>query len=121
MGWQSAEEFGDTSRPPASLLRAYYELRLRISDFLVRTRNDSSVPRIQVAPLAKYLDQLDYLQKLISPDHIGIGPDFIHGIPERREETVNRVVLPREFIGDLPWEYVKDSMTSANFQMSPAA
>ena len=32
-----------------------------------------------VATIERFLDEIDYLMKLVGPDHIGLGPDFTHG------------------------------------------
>ena len=53
---------------------------LCLSDFLMRNASNAvaGAPSPQ-APLSVYLDHLDYLKRLVGPDHIGIGPDFVHG------------------------------------------
>ncbi len=30
--------------------------------------------------VSRYVDEFDYLMKLVGPDHIGLGPDFTHGL-----------------------------------------
>ena len=53
---------------------------LCLSDFLVRNAANArpGAPTAQ-APLSVFLDHLDYLKRLVGPDHVGIGPDFVDG------------------------------------------
>jgi membrane dipeptidase len=32
------------------------------------------------ATVARYVDEIDYIVKLVGPDHVGLGPDFVHGL-----------------------------------------
>jgi membrane dipeptidase len=53
---------------------------LSLSDFLVRNATNArpGAPTPQ-APLSVFIDHLEYLKHLVGPDHIGLGPDFVHG------------------------------------------
>lgn len=52
-----------------------------ISDFLVRNPESAKQhgPRSPRAQLPAYLDQLDYLRRLVGADHVALGPDFVWG------------------------------------------
>jgi len=78
------------------------------NDFHARTRNDANVPRTPQVGLEKHLDQYDYLKKLVGVDHIGLGPDFVHG-PGRNPTTgtPDRNRQPAEMYSEYPWFYVK--------------
>ena len=76
------------------------------SDFHARSRKDAATPRIPQVGLEAHLDQFDYLRKLVGADHVGLGPDFIDGLPIDYG-AVNREIIPREMISDGPWLYVK--------------
>jgi len=77
-----------------------------VNDFMVRSRKDANVPHSPRVTVEAYLDQLDYIRKLVGADHIGIGPDFIEGrqIPYA---AVNRAIIPPEMISDGEWFYAK--------------
>ena len=49
------------------------------NDFHARKASDVQVSRTPQVGLDRHLDQYDYLKRLVGVDHIGIGPDFIHG------------------------------------------
>lgn len=81
-----------------------------INDFHARTRNDEDIEITPQVSLEKHLDQYDYLKKLIGVDHIGMGPDFMHG---RYEPGDIARIIPEIWPADvysqkLPWLYVKD-------------
>lgn len=52
-----------------------------ISDFLVRNPTSSKQhgPRSPRAQLPAYLDQVDYVRRLVGVDHVALGPDFVWG------------------------------------------
>lgn len=35
-----------------------------------------------MADIARYVDEIDYLMRLVGPDHIGLAPDFLDGYNE---------------------------------------
>jgi membrane dipeptidase len=53
---------------------------LCLNDFLVRNAGNARAgePNAQ-APLSVFLDHLDHLKRLVGPDHVGLGPDFVDG------------------------------------------
>jgi len=77
-----------------------------VSDFHARSRKDASVPRTAQVGVEAYLDQFDYIRKLVGADYVALGPDFVDGLPVNYE-AVNREIIPREMISDGPWLYVK--------------
>ena len=77
-----------------------------VSDFHARSRKDAAVPHTNQVGVEAYLDQFDYVRKLVGADHVALGPDFVDGLPINYE-AVNREIVPREMISDGPWLYVK--------------
>jgi membrane dipeptidase len=53
---------------------------LALSDFLVRHAAHAADPVTPQAPLARLLDHLDHLRRLVGPEHVGLGPDFMEGL-----------------------------------------
>jgi membrane dipeptidase len=77
-----------------------------VNDFHVRNRRD---PPSSVSPhvgVEKYLDQFDYIKRRVGVDHVGLGPDFVDGMP-LNYDSVNREIITREMISDGQWRYVK--------------
>ncbi len=79
------------------------------NDFIARSRRDVNVRRTPQVGLEKYLDQFDYLRKLVGVDHIGLGTDNVEG----RVLSGNRMVSPPEAYSEQPWLYVKGYETIA--------
>ncbi|MCI0389202.1 MAG: membrane dipeptidase [Acidobacteria bacterium] len=77
-----------------------------VNDFHIRTRKDANVPHSPRVTVEKYIDQLDYIRKLVGVDHAGLGPDFVEG-RTINYDAVNRHVIPREMVSDGRWLYVK--------------
>jgi membrane dipeptidase len=77
-----------------------------VNDFMIRSRKDASSPRSPRVTVEAFLDQLDYIRKLVGVDHVGIGPDFVEGrqIPYG---AVNRAIITPEMISDGEWSYAK--------------
>lgn len=77
-----------------------------VNDFMIRSRKDKDTPHSPRVDVERYIDQFDYIRKLVGVDHIGVAPDFIEGrnIPY---ELVNRELIPREMISDGEWLYAK--------------
>jgi membrane dipeptidase len=53
---------------------------LAVSDILARNAGNADEPATPRAPLERMLDHLDHLRRLVGPDHVGLGPDFMEGI-----------------------------------------
>jgi membrane dipeptidase len=68
-----------------------------VNDFLVRNKSNSNVPITPPATLDKYLDQLDYIRKLVGVDHVGLGPDFVEGIGPIGDDSTSQTVWPIEY------------------------
>jgi membrane dipeptidase len=77
-----------------------------VNDFMIRSRKDKDIPHSPRVDVEKYIDQFDYIRKLVGVDHVGIGPDFVEGrgVPY---DLVNREIIPREMISDGTWMYAK--------------
>jgi membrane dipeptidase len=53
---------------------------LCLNDYLVRNATNAKPAEVTPqASLGTYLDHLDHLRRLVGPDHVGIGPDFVAG------------------------------------------
>jgi membrane dipeptidase len=50
---------------------------LALNDFIVRNPANAHEPVTPIAPLDRMLDHLDHLRRLVGPDHVGLGPDFV--------------------------------------------
>ena len=78
------------------------------NDFHARSRYDKEVRVTPQVSLEQHLDQYDYLRRRVGVDHIGLGPDFIHGRglqgPLSREQQ--EIMPPEAYSIDLPWHYV---------------
>ncbi|HKE36242.1 MAG TPA: membrane dipeptidase [Candidatus Baltobacteraceae bacterium] len=46
--------------------------------------------------VARYVDEIDYLMKLVGPDHIGLGPDFTYGLDSFYVDPANQFEFPPE-------------------------
>jgi membrane dipeptidase len=79
------------------------------NDFHARKASDLRVPRTPQVGLDRHLDQYDYLKRLVGVDHIGIGPDFIHGNNSsgRVSDDESLVMAPEAYSPETPWFYVK--------------
>jgi membrane dipeptidase len=77
------------------------------NDYLARGRKQTNVPRTPQVALDKYLDQFDYIRKLVGVDHAGLGPDFVKGWNIDYEHGVNREIMTPEMVSEGTWLYVK--------------
>ena len=50
---------------------------LALNDFIVRNAANAHEPVTPTASLDRMLDHLDHLRRLVGPDHVGLGPDFV--------------------------------------------
>jgi membrane dipeptidase len=83
-----------------------------VNDFHVRSRKDAAEPKSPRVTIEAYLDQFDYIKRRAGVDHVGLGPDFVDGMP-LDYRAVNREVITREMISDGEWLYVKGFETIA--------
>jgi membrane dipeptidase len=79
-----------------------------VSDFHTRNRKDAEVEYSPHATLDQYLDQFDYLKKLVGVDHIGIAPDFMTGRADVDQMGLVRDLWPADVYSEWPWNWVKD-------------
>ncbi|HEX9893604.1 MAG TPA: membrane dipeptidase [Gemmatimonadales bacterium] len=77
-----------------------------VNDFHVRSRKDAAVPQSPRVTVEAYLDQFDHIKRLVGVDHVGLGPDFVDGMP-LDYNAVNREIITRDMISDGPWRYVQ--------------
>jgi len=77
-----------------------------VNDFHVRNRKDAAIPNSPRVTVEQHLDQFDYIKKRVGVDHVGLGPDFVDGMP-LNYNAVNREVITRDMISDGEWLYVK--------------
>ena len=83
-----------------------------INDYVVR---GEEMAHLDVSPLGDvddFLEHAEYIRDLVGIDHVGLGPDFTHGRPVRRNRALfgpaaqdtgpRRYVKGFEDIGDLP-------------------
>jgi membrane dipeptidase len=73
-----------------------------VNDFLVRNKSNSNLPITPPATLDKYLDQFDYVRKLIGVDYVGLGPDFVEGIGPISDDSISQTVWPIEYYSKGP-------------------
>jgi len=80
------------------------------SDFMVRNPKNCHLPSTPQATMDQYLDQFDYIRKLVGVDHVGLGTDNVcdgdmaHCPPDLEKQ--NRLVMPIEAYSEA-WSYVK--------------
>jgi membrane dipeptidase len=77
-----------------------------VNDFHIRNRKDASVAHSPRVTVEQHIDQFDYIKKRVGVDHVGLGPDFVDGMP-LNYDAVNREVITRDMISDGEWLYVK--------------
>ena len=78
-----------------------------VNDFHVRTRNEMDLahsPRVGVSQL---VDQIAYIRDRVGIDHVGLGPDFVHGRDLNYDLYNQSLAINREIISDGPWMYIE--------------
>ncbi len=74
-----------------------------VNDFHVRGRgNTGRVPHVGIDA---HIDQYEYLRKRVGIDHVGMGTDFVDGMPIPYDGGVNRDIIPLDMI-DEPWKFI---------------
>ena len=70
-----------------------------VNDFLVRNKTNAHLDEIPQLTVEEYVDQFDYVRKLVGVDHISLASDFVVG---RNIDygNVNRAIFPREMFVD---------------------
>jgi membrane dipeptidase len=77
-----------------------------VNDFHVRGRKDADQPHSPRVSLDRHIEQFEYVRRLVGVDHVGLGPDFVDGMP-LNYAAVNREIITRDMISDGEWLYVK--------------
>ncbi|MFC2166257.1 dipeptidase [Acidobacteriota bacterium] len=78
-----------------------------VNDFHIRGKKDIHVAHSPRIGIKEHVDQYDYIKKLVGVDHIGIGPDFIHGRGINYDLVNQSMAINREIISDGEWLYLK--------------
>jgi membrane dipeptidase len=76
------------------------------NDYLIRNRKDAKIPHSPQVTVEEYVDQFEYIKKLVGVDHVGLGPDFVEG-RNINYDNINRDVMPPEMMSQGTWLYVK--------------
>jgi membrane dipeptidase len=76
------------------------------NDYLVRNRKDEKTPHSPQVTVEEYVDQFEYIKKLVGVEHVGLGPDFVEG-RNINYDNINREVMPPEMMSQGTWLYVK--------------
>ncbi|MDH3223080.1 MAG: dipeptidase [Gemmatimonadota bacterium] len=75
-----------------------------VNDFHVRGKGVTGpVPHIGIE---EHVDQYDYIKRRVGVDHVGMGTDFIDGMPIPYEGGVNTEIITADMV-DTPWRYVR--------------
>lgn len=83
------------------------------SDFMARNRTNNTAPRTPQVGLDKYLDQFDYVKKLVGVDHVGVAADNVEGMRAPPEKVAQD--MPPEAYSEQPWFYAKGFETIAEY------
>ncbi len=75
-----------------------------VSDFHVRGRGNTG--KVARAGIDAHIDQYDYIKKRVGVDHVGLGTDFVDGMPIPYDGGINKDIIPPDMI-DEPWQYVQ--------------
>jgi membrane dipeptidase len=83
-----------------------------VNDFHVRARgNTGPVPHVGIDA---HIDQYDYIKKRVGVDHVGMGTDFVDGMPIPYGGGVNSEIIVPDMVGE-PWLFVKGFESIAEF------
>jgi len=85
-----------------------------VNAFLGHRSNSMDVNKLPRLGVEAFVDQLDYVRKLLGPDHVGIGPDFGQGrawVWALR----NLAVLPPDIFGEAFVVYAKQFENPSEF------
>jgi membrane dipeptidase len=75
-----------------------------VNDFHVRGNGETGkVPHVGID---EHIDQYEYIRKRVGIDHVGMGTDFVDGMPIPYGGGINKDIIPPEMI-DEPWRFVK--------------
>ncbi len=75
-----------------------------VNDFHVRGRgNTGKTPHVGID---EHIDQYEYIRKRVGVEHVGLGTDFVDGMPIPYGSGVNKEIIPPDMV-DEPWRYVK--------------
>lgn len=83
-----------------------------VNDFHVRGRgNTGPVPHVGID---EHVDQYDYIRKRVGVEHVGMGTDFVDGMPIPYGGGVNAEIIPADMVSE-PWRFVKGFESIAEF------
>jgi membrane dipeptidase len=83
-----------------------------VNDFHVRGRgNTGKVPHVGIDA---HIDQYEYIRKRVGVDHVGMGTDFVDGMPIPYGGGINKEIIPPDMV-DEPWKYIQGFESIAEF------
>lgn len=83
-----------------------------VNDFHVRGKgNTGPVPHVGIDA---HIDQYEYIRKRVGIDHVGMGTDFVDGMPIPYGGGVNKDIIPPDMVGE-PWRYVQGFESIAEY------
>ena len=75
-----------------------------VNDFHVRGRgNTGPVPHVGID---EHVDQYDHIKQRVGVDHVGLGTDFVDGMPIPYGGGINREIIPEDMVSE-PWRFVR--------------
>lgn len=79
-----------------------------LNDYHVRdSERDMNVPHARRVGVTALVEQMEYLKKRVGVEHIGLGPDFVHGRNINYKQRNQSLSINREILSDGEWLYVK--------------
>jgi membrane dipeptidase len=83
-----------------------------VNDFHVRGKGNTG--KVAHVGIDAHVDQYDYIRKRVGIDHVGMGTDFVDGMPIPYGGGVNRDIIPPDMI-DEPWKFIQGFESIAEF------
>ena len=75
-----------------------------VNDFHVRGRgNTGEVPHVGIE---EHVDQYDYIRRRVGVDHVGLGTDFVDGMPIPYGGGINHEIITTDMVSE-PWRFVR--------------
>ena len=75
-----------------------------VNDFHVRKKGETGP--VRHVGIDDHIAQFEYIRKRVGVDHVGMGTDFVDGMPIPYNGGVNKDIIPPDMI-DEPWKFVK--------------
>jgi len=75
-----------------------------VNDFHVRGRgNAGPVPHVGIE---EHVRQYDYVKRRVGVNHVGLGTDFVTGMPIPYDGGINHEIIPPDMVSE-PWRFVR--------------